>query len=143
MNGILIDSSIWIDYFKTGRSSAGLDLLIDENTIVVNDLILAEILPFLYMKKELQLVKLLSSIEKVDLNIDWGGIVKLQTECLRHGINKVGIPDLIIVQNAIKHNLEIYTLDKHFKLISQYTSLTLYSNFGKTSSYEKYRFTCA
>ena len=125
---ILVDSSIWIDYFKTGKHSNALDLLIDENIIVVNDLILAEIIPFLYIKKEIHLIKLLSSIEKATLSIDWDNIIKLQTKCLKHGINKIGIPDLVIVQNAIMHKLEIYTLDKHFKLMSQYVPITLYAN---------------
>ena len=123
---ILVDSSIWIDYFKTGKRSDALDLLIDENIIVVNDLILSEIIPFLYAKKESHLIKLLSSIEKVKLSIDWDNIIQLQTKCLRHGINKIGIPDLIIVQNSIINKLAIYTLDKHFKLISQCIPLTLY-----------------
>ena len=124
---ILVDSSAWIDYFRTGKHTDPLDLLIDENLIVINDLILAEIIPFLYVKKKRLLIKLLSSIEKAALNIDWENIIQLQTKCLRHGINKIGIPDLIIVQNAIKHGLAIYTLDKHFKLISQYLPLTLYT----------------
>jgi predicted nucleic acid-binding protein len=124
---ILVDSSIWIDYFKSGKHSAALDFLIDENIIVVNDLILTEIIPFLYIKKEVQLIKLLSSIEKATLSIDWDNIIKLQTKCLKHGINKIGIPDLIIVQNAVMHKLTIYSLDKHFKLISQHVPITLYA----------------
>ena len=120
---ILVDSTIWIDYFKAGKHSTALDFLIDENIIIINDLILSEIIPFLYMKKEVQLIKLLSSIDKATISIDWDNIIKLQTKCLRHGINKIGIPDLIIVQNAIMHKLAIYTLDKHFKLICSYFPL--------------------
>ncbi len=39
---------------------------------------------------------------------------------MRNGINKVGIADLIIVQNARDHNLYLYSLDKHFELMSRY-----------------------
>lgn len=43
---ILVDSSVWVDYFRgTGLSSDHLDLLIEENLVVTNDLILAELLP--------------------------------------------------------------------------------------------------
>jgi predicted nucleic acid-binding protein len=41
---ILVDTSIWIDYFKSGENSARLDDLIEDNQIVINDIILAEFL---------------------------------------------------------------------------------------------------
>jgi predicted nucleic acid-binding protein len=40
---VLVDTSIWIEYFRTGNNSDKLDFLIDENLIVINDLILAEL----------------------------------------------------------------------------------------------------
>ena len=40
---ILVDSSIWIDYFRSGLHSEKLDRYIDQNQICTNDLILAEI----------------------------------------------------------------------------------------------------
>ena len=54
---ILVDSSAWIDYFRSGDNSADLDILIDENMIVINDLILAELIPFLRIKKEKEILK--------------------------------------------------------------------------------------
>lgn len=53
---VLVDSSVWIDYFRTGESSSHLDMLIDENLIVTNDIILAELIPFLKMKKQYKLI---------------------------------------------------------------------------------------
>lgn len=123
---ILIDSSVWIDYFRNGDNSSYLDFLIDENQIVLNDLILAELIPFLKVKRETRLINLLNAVKKVEINIDWPGIIDLQTKCLKNGINDVGIPDLILVQNAIRMKLKVYTLDKHFKLISEHSSLKLY-----------------
>jgi hypothetical protein len=42
---VLVDSSIWIDYFRNTGKADALDVLIDENLVVVNDLILAELIP--------------------------------------------------------------------------------------------------
>jgi hypothetical protein len=123
---ILVDSSVWIDYFRNGDNSPDLDFLIDENQIVLNDMILAELIPFLKVKRETRLINLLNAVKKVEINIDWQGIIDLQTKCLKNGINVVGIPDLIIVQNVIRMKLKIYTLDKHFKLISEHIPLKLY-----------------
>jgi predicted nucleic acid-binding protein len=41
----IVDTSVWIDYFRAGNNSEKLDFLIDENLIVINDLILAELVP--------------------------------------------------------------------------------------------------
>ena len=44
---VLVDTSVWIEYFRTGNYSEKVDFLIDENLLVINDLILAELIPFL------------------------------------------------------------------------------------------------
>ena len=54
---VLVDTSIWIEYFRSGDSSAKLDFLIDENLIVINDLILAELVPSLRIRNQQKLVK--------------------------------------------------------------------------------------
>jgi hypothetical protein len=59
------------------------------------------------------------------LNIDWNRIIDYQTTCLKNGLNKVGIPDLIIVDNAVEHNLVLFTLDKHLKLKKEHIDLKL------------------
>ena len=49
---ILVDSSVWIDYFRGGKNSEILDQFIEENLICINDLILAEIIPPLNLKNQ-------------------------------------------------------------------------------------------
>ena len=116
---ILVDPSVWINYFKGREEVKRLDTFIETNSIVVNDLILAELLPFINQKKEYELRNLLLNIEKVVLHINWNEIIKMQTENLKNGINKVGVPDLVIAQNVIQHNLYLYSMDKHFKFMSK------------------------
>lgn len=117
---ILVDSSIWIDYFRSGIQSEKLDSYIDQNLICTNDLILAELIPFLKVKKQIRVMKLLRSVTNISLNIRWGKIIDFQTICLQNGINNVGIPDLIILDNAIQNDLVLFTLDNHFNLINKY-----------------------
>jgi len=123
---VLIDSSIWIAYFSGNQELNNLDHLIDENLIVANHIILSELIPFLKIKNEKKLISLLRQVELVELNIDWDEIIHVQTKCLRAGNNGIGIPDLIITQNAIQNNCSIYSLDKHFKLLNKVTKLELY-----------------
>lgn len=86
---ILVDSSVWIEYFK-GISQS------------------------------------FFSITKLDLDINWLHIIKTQTINLQKGLNKIGIPDLIIAQNTIENNLDVYTLDNYFSSMSKILGFTLY-----------------
>ncbi|MBL1215511.1 MAG: PIN domain-containing protein [Ignavibacteriae bacterium] len=122
---ILVDSSVWIDFFRGGNSSKVLEGYIDDNLICTNDLILAELIPHLVMQKQKKLIALLNLIEKIPIIINWSRIIESQTKCLKNGINKVGIPDLIILQNAIDNELNLFSFDKHFKLISKFRNSKL------------------
>jgi predicted nucleic acid-binding protein len=122
---ILIDSSVWIDYFRDGKKSEQLDFLIDENLIAVNDLILTELVPFLKVRNQMEIIKLLYSVKKFELSIDWDEISEFQYTCLKNGAYGIGIPDLIIVQNAKQNRGVIYSLDTHFQLMQGILDLQL------------------
>ena len=122
---VLVDTSIWIDYFSTGNNSEKLDFFIDENLIVINDLILAELVPYLRGCNQRKIVNLLYHIGKLELSINWDQIIGFQFKCLKSGVNGIGIPDLIIAQNAKQHHCEIYSLDTHFKLMKDILRLQL------------------
>ena len=123
---ILVDTSIWIDYFKSGANSSKLDGLLEDNLIVINDIILAELVPFLIIKKQYKTVELLRNITPLLLKIDWAEIIQWQIACLNIGINGVGIPDLLIAQNSKQHERAVYSLDKHFRLLNQVIDIELF-----------------
>jgi len=124
--GILVDTSVWIDYFRGGSDSFHMDALIDENILVSNEIILAELIPYLKMKKQTEVVKLLYAINQIPLRIDWKEIIDFQVKCLKNGANGVGIPDLVIAQNARQHNCRVYSMDRHFHLLNQVLKVELY-----------------
>ncbi|MEO1097419.1 MAG: PIN domain-containing protein [Bacteroidota bacterium] len=97
---ILVDSSIWIDYFRSSDDHI-LSRLIKEDLVCTNQLILTELIPALLKNGRNDIVKSLESLPNVPLQIDWEIIRKYQLENLKRGINKVGIPDLIILQQVI------------------------------------------
>ena len=123
---VLVDSSVWIDYFRSGDNSSRLDNLINENLLVINDIVLAELIPYLRIKKQTSVIKLLYEINQLPLVINWEEIITLQTKCLKSGSNGIGIPDLIIAQNAFQNDCSIYSLDKHFKLLNQQLKVDLF-----------------
>jgi hypothetical protein len=123
---VLVDSSVWVAYFRGTGDPTTVDWLIEEDILVTNDLILAELTPPLLVRKERKLVALLREIERIPLTPDWDEITAMQVTCLRNGINKVGIPDLIIAQHAIQNRLALLSLDKHFSLLHRHLPLNLY-----------------
>ena len=122
---VLVDTSVWIEYFRNRDSLERLDFIIDENLVVINDLILAELIPFLKIRKQRKIIELLNNINKLQLNINWDEIIDFQVRCLKKGINRVGIPDLIIAQNAKQNDCEIYSTDKHLKLLKSIISIKI------------------
>jgi len=122
---VLVDTSIWIEYFRSGNHAAKLDFLIDKNFIVINDLILAELVPSLKVHNQSKIVKLLYKINKIGLSINWIQIIDFQFKCLKNGLNGIGIPDLILAQNAKQNGFEIYSLDNHFNLMKDILGLRL------------------
>ena len=122
---VIVDTSVWIDYFSSGNNSAKLDFLIDEELIVINDLILAELVPFLKVQNQRNIIKLLFYIKKLDLTLNWDQIIEFQFNCLKNGLNGIGIPDLIVAQNAKQNRCEIYSFDNHFRLMKDILELQL------------------
>lgn len=123
---VLVDSSIWIEYFRGSSFEDVVDLLIEENLIVLNQLILAELIPPLHMGSHRKLIALLREIKQQPIHVDWDDIVQMQIICLKNGINGVGLPDLIIAQNAIQGGLSLLSNDKHFLLLSKHIPLSIY-----------------
>jgi predicted nucleic acid-binding protein len=122
---VLVDTSVWIEYFRNGNNFEKLDFLIDENLVATNDLILAELIPFLKVRNQGKLINLLYKINKYEIVVNWGQIIDYQYSCLKKGLNGIGIPDLIIVQNAKQNHCSIYSLDNHFNLMESILNIQL------------------
>ena len=124
---VLVDSSVWIDYFKGKKHADSVNTLIDNNIICINDLILAEIIPYLKVQKQKELIEALYAVENISIQINWQNIIDMQIRCIQAGINKIGIADLIIVQNAMEQNLLIFSFDKHFILMASCLKIKLWN----------------
>ena len=124
---VLVDSSVWIGYFRTGKNGDRLDRLIDNNLVATNDLILAELVPYLKLRNQRKLVQLLQTINNLDLKIQWNQLIDWQYQCLRQGFNEIGIPDLIIAQNAAQNHCMLYSMDYHFEMIKEIVKIELFN----------------
>ena len=127
---VLVDTSVWISFFRGRKDEAkvceALDYLLSGDEVVVNDVILSELLPPIVVRKERRVEVCLKSVRKIDLMIDWDDIRRMQVVCIANGINKVGIPDLMIAQQAIQNKLQVFSLDGHFRQMAKNLPLRLW-----------------
>jgi len=126
MGKVIIDTNIWIDYFKYGKHQKDVAFLLEEERIATTDTILAEILPIFIRDKNSDLIEVMRSFEKYTTFINWEGIITSQVVCLKNGLNKVGLIDLMIAQAAIEYSVEVFTNDKHFHKMSKFLNLKIY-----------------
>lgn len=120
-NNVLIDTSIWIEYFN-GNAQIGeaVDLLIDTERAYIAGPIMAELVHGAKNKKEAEeLFANLKALPYVDIRkSDWSDIGFFLMELRKKGI-AVPFTDAVIACMAIKNRLCVYSLDKHFSLIDK------------------------
>jgi len=112
-----IDSNIWIEYFNRGNYFDSVSDLLVNNEVYINKIILAELIPSAKLNNENEFIECLYGIELLELDIDWDEITEIQYKCIKKGINKLGLPDIIIAQNARQNNTGIFTLNRHMILL--------------------------
>lgn len=93
---------------------------------MTNELILTELIPREKIQGRQKIVESLQSIKKAELQIDWEQLIDYQCQCIKHGLNGMPIPDLIIAQNALQNHCKVFTLDRHFVLIQNVLGLALF-----------------
>jgi predicted nucleic acid-binding protein len=125
---ILVDSSVWIDYFRGTRNSQTdrLDALLDNQPVATGDLVLAEVLQgFDSVQDFNQGKKLLTSLPIIDLV---GGHIAVQAaknfRILRsRGITVRKTIDTLIATSCIENGLTLLYSDKDFDPFVEYLGL--------------------
>jgi len=121
---VLVDSSVWIEYFRKGNIPL-IDHLLQESLACTNELILTELQPVLKHRKRTDILEGLYALERIPMRIDWTIVRAYQLMNLQNGINKVGIPDLIILHQVIDEKIALFSFDKHFKMMNEYVNFEL------------------
>ena len=118
MNNVIIDTSARIDFFRSDSGPAGdivTDLIRLDNAYLTGPII-AELLHGVRGKKEAsQLNLLFTTIPYLEINqVDWH-----MTGDTLHKLRKKGLliplTDVLIANIAIRNNMAVLTLDKHFQ----------------------------
>lgn len=126
---ILVDSSVWIDFFSTARGRAGSELrrmISDGEPFALTGVVITEILQGLTrdVRRIEQYLSQWDLLEPSGLRTyrEAAGIYRLGRG---RGISLTTI-DVLIAAVALEHQASVFTLDKDFSRIARLTGLPLY-----------------
>lgn len=126
---ILVDSSVWIDYFRGTETPqvAWLDDCLGRTPVAVGDLIAAEVLQGIRDDKEFKLVRsAFDSLRQVDLcGYDLAVKAAINYRALRaRGVTIRKTIDTLIATRCIEDGLVLLHDDSDFKLFATHLGLT-------------------
>lgn len=127
---ILVDSSVWIDFFSRSPGCAGNELrrLIEQSEYFVSTgVIVAEVLQGL--TRNVQEVE--EYLSRWDLLEPSGVATYREAAAIFRSAHAKGVTlttiDTIIAAVALEHGATLFTIDKHFAQITRITKLVLHS----------------
>jgi predicted nucleic acid-binding protein len=127
---VLIDTSIWIDFFQSPVSPQAAkleDLIREHNRAVLCGIILQEILQGIRDNKSHAVTKeRMTKLPYLDMSKE----VHLAAASLYRSLRAKGMTvpsaDTSIAALAILNHIPLYTKDEHFNIIAKHTKLELY-----------------
>ncbi len=136
---ILVDSSVWIDFFRGMRTPQAerLDALLGTTRIAVGDLILAEVLRGVRDEREFQQVrKTLDSFEQVDLV---GRDIAIQAAKNFRKLRDLGLTvrkaiDTLIATRCMESNYPLLHSDRDFDAFELHLGLQVVSSGPQRST---------
>jgi predicted nucleic acid-binding protein len=130
---ILVDTSVWIDYFNgaENKQTESLDRILSEQTVLMGDIILTEILQGFDSDKEFQLAK--QALEPLDCIHLGGKSLAIKAASNFRFLRSKGLTirktvDMLIGSWCIEHEVELLHNDKDFDKIATQLPLQTYTD---------------
>jgi tRNA(fMet)-specific endonuclease VapC len=127
-NRVLIDTSVWIAYFKNSQEqlTAHVDHVLTHYHVYVPKVVIAELIQGAKTEKEIAVIEeFVDAFTVIDQTVDtWVKAGRLSFTMKKKGIT-VHIIDCYIAILAHEHNCSILSLDEHFKSIRKFLTLDL------------------
>ena len=130
---ILVDTSIWIDYFNgiENKQAKSLDWILSEQSVLVGDIILTEILQGFDSDKEFRLAK--QALDPLDCVHLGGKSLAIKAASNFRFLRSKGVTirktvDMLIGSWCIEHEVELLHNDKDFDQIATQLPLQIYAD---------------
>jgi len=133
INGKIIDTSIWVNYFNSVKDKKAelVNQLIDSNEVIVLPVILQETLQGIKENKIFTLTKeLMLSYHYISIDVVHSAIrsAELYRFLRQKGITIMKPNDCLIAAICIDNGIPLFHNDRDFDSIAKYTSLKIYKN---------------
>ena len=125
-NRILVDTTIWIEFFRQGsKTGEPLEGLLMENGVWTCGIVLFEILQGIKSEAEKsKILTLLAGLPYAEMTKAlWQRAAVLSASLRKSGVS-LPLSDILIATIAIENDLSVFTLDNHF---TQIPNLKLHS----------------
>ena len=131
MSWILVDSSIWIEFFRhpDASSSRALDRLLAHRLVCTTGVIKAEIVPGARSARDFRRLRRLFDALPLAPERDgfWSHLIRFRRRLHGRGISGVGIPDLIVATVAIQNRKLVFTGDENFARMAPHIPVRLFT----------------
>ena len=125
---ILVDTSVWIRYFKdkSASFSARVDDILSKQEVYVPKIVIAELIQGSRSEREVSIIEdFVNAFNIIDQKEDtWIKAGKLSFTLKRKG-RTVNLTDCYIAVTAQEHACQIFSLDEHFKDIQKALNIRL------------------
>ena len=125
---VLIDTSVWIDYFKSTNNNIAeqVDEILNNAEVYVPKSVIAELIQGAKSEKEISVIEeFVNAFHLIDQSDDtWSKAGKLSYTMKRKGIT-ANLMDCYLAVIAQENNCKILTLDRHFKDIKKFLRIEL------------------
>lgn len=130
MSRILVDSSIWIEFFRRPSAPVSLELdrLLAHRLVCTTGVIKAEVVPGARTPKDFRRLKRLFDALPLAPERDgfWTHVTRFQYRLRRNGILDIGIPDLMVATVAIQNRKTLFSADEDFPRMAPFIPLRLF-----------------
>lgn len=125
MSGLVVDTSVWIDFFA-GRNLPELELALREGRVILPPVVFSELLSGKTLGPRSE--QLVDFLEELDLHptprSHWQAVGKLRNLCRSRGF-RISIPDAHVAQCALDAGGLLYSFDRIFAKIAKQAPLKL------------------
>ncbi len=123
---VVVDSSVWIDYFRR-KTAAEIRTVIEDvvaaENVALTEPVLFETLRAAPLSQRVRISAVFDTYPRLPTRPTlWGDAVRIGQACAERGF-QVPSMDLLIAQTCIDHQAEIVTFDRHFEQIARVAPL--------------------
>lgn len=121
MADVLVDTSVWIDFFRNekGRTGDLLDTLLEEDRVLLCGVVEMEIFQGLRKKELQELQSVFELIPYIDITREDFIASGTLWQSLRKKGETIPSTDCLIAELCIRYKLALFSLDSHFDKIKE------------------------